>query len=771
MSKKTPISPEELENALECYFTEPEPNPEFATWLESGLRSKLIEQESYNMFGKKSRLSPRIAWGLGLALAILIIGLLATSPTIVAAMKRLLGYIPGVGVVEQGAQLRVLAEPVSQTRDGVTITVTEAVLSADKTVVVYTVENVPFENLSHREDIPGCVSSAEIRLPDGIPLQITSGGGEGWGSGYENRFTYVSIPADVNAVTLFVPCIQDTLPGMLPENWELPLRFVPAPSDMTVMPVFDVTPEVGTNNPADAPNPLRLEKVIETQDGYILIGSFDSRIMPENQRALGLSKWPTITDANGQDVFYSTANDVDAVSNEIGVFPWAYEIKGKQHAWPLSIKLEAIEVELPTARVSFEFDTGPNPQVDQVWTVSQQISLGDYNVEVVSIRFTGDGYSFSLKADPAVRWVNVEIEGFIATSSSGGGDGQGLIEASLSYEGTLPTGLLKVNVFSPTVELQGRWQLQWQPDLLVSAAPATSEEPLAPPDSQTCLTFDSMQAALVNPQPLPADLSGKLIVYGHITVDGQSPSPDNYGVFVTSLDGTNQQVLGQGVWPSISPDGTKAAYAWDNGLYITVLASRQSYLVPGTNSNDYSPRWSPHGNRIAFVRIDDFNLYIINPDGSGLQKVTDGIEYEQLVDWSPDGKSIYYSYPVKGGNLLKKIDLATGTIQDLFTVSSKGPSVAISPDGNWIAAVERIGDSFQFGLYLSRPDGSERRLLAQLDHWGIAGPVWSPDGKWLLFTVMNTDLYEPTENPTLLNLSTCQAFPLTFEGNVQGWAR
>lgn len=61
------------------------------------------------------------------------------------AVGNMLGYIPGVGIVDQRTPIRVLAKPVSQTRDGITLTVEQAILTADKTVVVFKVEGIPSE--------------------------------------------------------------------------------------------------------------------------------------------------------------------------------------------------------------------------------------------------------------------------------------------------------------------------------------------------------------------------------------------------------------------------------------------------------------------------------------------------------------------------------------------------------------------------------------------------------------------------------------------------
>ena len=61
------------------------------------------------------------------------------------AIGRSLGYIPGVGIIEQGAPIRVLAEPVSQTREGITLTVDQAYLTPERTILSYTVSGIPLE--------------------------------------------------------------------------------------------------------------------------------------------------------------------------------------------------------------------------------------------------------------------------------------------------------------------------------------------------------------------------------------------------------------------------------------------------------------------------------------------------------------------------------------------------------------------------------------------------------------------------------------------------
>lgn len=758
---QTSQPPEDLEKELRDFHASPEPRPEFISRLERDLHSKLEAQEKTKMFGNPSKRK----WALGFALAAALIGLLIASPTIVTAMKRLLGYIPGVGLVDTASPFRVLAEPVSLTRDGITVTVEQALLSSDKTALVYTTENIPFDELSHAEGNPGCMGGAEVRLPDGRILQQMSGSGTGWGTGMEMRFTYAPIPADVNEAVFFLPCIQDALPGALPEDWELPLRFIPAPPEMTLVPVIEVMPE---ETSAAVESPLILEKVIETETGYILIGRFDSTPLEADANVLGISEWPAITDANGQQVEFTTPNDLDITTSEMGVFPWAYQLNSKQFAFPLTITLAAVDAETASSEARFEFDTGANPQSGQEWTLNQELQFDAFSVTLNSIRFNGDGYAFKFTSESQVNPnISVEINGFTPAGGGGGGDNMGSIESSIVYEGNPPVGKLSFIFHStPIVKIRGPWRLEWQPEN------ATLLPPPVPTESPTaCLTLDSWQAALANPQPIPADLTGTLSMYGRIIDDGQEPSPDNYGVYVVNLDGSGKQIVGQGVGPSLSPDGARLVYAWGDGLYLADLASGESHLIPNTLSSDYGPRWSPDGKQIAFMRIDDFNLYVINPDGTDLKKVIDGIDYELLVGWSPDGTSLFYGKDTQDGILLNRLDIASGSTHELFAVASKGLEVSLSPDGTRLAFLSQAGSATSLGIYTAALDGSDRRLVAQLGHWLALRPVWSPDGNWLVMGVLNTDESNAETQITAVNLQSCQIVPLSLGGDVSSWVQ
>jgi len=727
----------------------------------------------------------RWAWALGLLLILLLAGFAIGPANIVAAMQRLLGYIPGVGLVGDSSGLRVLAEPVTQEREGITVTVSQAVVDSERTVVLYQVEGIPPEAYPESEDAPFCPEQPQLRPSGGVPADVIGGRGGGWGreglmragtaegqgwrSGFEWRLIYSALPTDVNEAIFFIPCLDGTAPGAAPEDWELALSFVPAPPDVTVVPVLELTPSPESNpepgEPAEAG--LFLEQVIELEDRYILIGSFRQGSSIPGGSVWGVLPWLDfeITTGDGQSWIFWPAEDVDLPEALPGIVPWAYEVLKGFTTPPLTLRVGAIDAEFP-ADVTFQFDAGPAPEDGQEWALNQDFEVAGHTVTLVSAVLHRDarqnGYEFFFRSAPEVGAISIQDDGHMPVGGYGGGT-SGEFSVGLVYDGPVPTGLLTYRITALTARIAGPWTLPWSPP--ASSAPVT---PVVLP--LPCLTFEDWQRAVADPAPIPEGLGGRLIAYGRIIDDGDRLSPENAGVFVFDLATGERQALGPGTWPTLSDDGRRAAYSWSEGLHLVDLTTGENQIVPGTTTNDYNPRFSPDGSQLAFVRIDDLNLYVLNLDGSGLQRVTQGPEYELLVGWTADGGSLLYGVPGPGGISLRSVDLLSGEIRDILAFDGKDAWAAFSPDGEWVAYLARV-PGMDYGLYLARLDGSEPRLLAQLDYWGIEGPVWSPDGDWLLVNVVNPDLPVAEITPALIDPGTCQAIPLRgIDGTVQDWA-
>jgi len=771
----------ELEEAVRRAMAVPEAAPAFVDRL-----AERLAERAHRRPGLVAR--RRWVWALGLLLILLLAGAAIGPANIVAAMQRLLGYIPGVGLVDDSGGLRVLAAPVTLEREGITVTVSQAVLDAHQTVVLYQVDGIPPEALVQRvgegeEMPPFCGAMPELRLSDtaGPGLIGGSGGGgrgyervtaagtaegHGWSSGYEWRVVYEAIPPDVSEALFFMPCIHDTAPGAAPESWELTLHFIPAPPEVTVFPVFQVTPPPETSSaPPEAEEAgLVLDQVIETEESYILIGTFRQGLSIPGGMVMGFLDLD-ITTENGQSWIFWPAEDLDLAQSQPGVVPWAFEIMKGYPTPPLTLRVDSVDVEL-SADAMIEFDTGPDPEPGQEWILNREIEVAGRRVTLLSVTLhegpRENGYEFFFRADADIYMVRVEdLEHMVAGGYGGGWEGE--FSDGLVYEGTVPSGSLTFHISAIGLRVAGPWTLTWEPP-----AEGAGGTPVSLPEP--CFTAEVWEQALESPMALPAGLEGRIIAYGTIVDDGGALSPENAGVFVVDLMTGERQVLGPGTWPALSPNGSRAVYSGQDALHIVDLETGEDRPLPGTTPADFRPRWSPDGSEIAFVHGDDRNLYVVHTDGSGPQQVTEGPEYELLVDWSPDGGSLLFGAPGPEGIVLRFVDRLTGEATDVLTFDGKDASAALSPDGRRLAVLARVA-GMDYGLFLDSIDGSESRLLAQLDGWTISDPVWSPDGEWLMLTVTGYDGAEATLHPVLLSPTTCEVFPVVgIEGYILDWS-
>ena len=232
----------------------------------------------------------------------------------------------------------------------------------------------------------------------------------------------------------------------------------------------------------------------------------------------------------------------------------------------------------------------------------------------------------------------------------------------------------------------------------------------------------------------------------------------------------------RGAW---SPDGTQVAFNSDrNGdmnLYIHSMADNSNRQVTKGPGGDFQPQWSPEGKRLVFFssRAGKADIWLvdiakgsltqltsdaaldINPsfspegahiafqsDRSGRLEVwvmrADGREQRQLTKtgvtghflrWSSNGAHVVFRCPCGGKPQTYQVPLSGDDPIPLNSEIVGGSHMSFSPDYSLIMDV--VGHKT---LWVSPTSGRPVKVYEFPDGESrIDYPVWSPDGKWVLF--------------------------------------
>ena len=151
-------------------------------------------------------------------------------------------------------------------------------------------------------------------------------------------------------------------------------------------------------------------------------------------------------------------------------------------------------------------------------------------------------------------------------------------------------------------------------------------------------------------------------------------------------------------------------------------AAKPRNLTNSAGAIDDDADWSPDGSAILFTShaaTDDpqnsstAEILAVRADGSGPpNRLTNNTEEERGPTFSPDGRRIAYSCRKGGPDFEICVMNADGTGQRVLTentVPDLTPSW--SPDGRKIVFHRRVGDRAQFQLFVINDDGTGEKQL------------------------------------------------------------
>ena len=247
-------------------------------------------------------------------------------------------------------------------------------------------------------------------------------------------------------------------------------------------------------------------------------------------------------------------------------------------------------------------------------------------------------------------------------------------------------------------------------------------------------------------------VAAALLAAGLATGCGGQQRTSGTIVFVGSNSGGNSDLFG------VRPDGTgleqlsvgiaPKPWGWDSGVYWTRDGAK-ALLIPNYGNREYildratgkkrrirlpgldgsfetpSGPWSPDGRRLLLTTDRAYVVFDPSTGTTHTLDMSDPADTDGLPSWMPSGKAVL----VANGDAIDAAPADGGPARELALLRHLSPyNPQASADGKWISFEDAGG--IQDRLFVVRANGSGRHLIARADDEYEA---WSPSGERLAF--------------------------------------
>lgn len=195
-----------------------------------------------------------------------------------------------------------------------------------------------------------------------------------------------------------------------------------------------------------------------------------------------------------------------------------------------------------------------------------------------------------------------------------------------------------------------------------------------------------------------------------------------------------------------SPGGTHVLVAYRDryrsDIYrVSLDGETWEAFTEGGYSTD--PVYSPDGSQIAFCKGPGpyrRSLHLMNADGSGIRKLTQGRRVDSAPRFSPDGSHIFFRSGTKSGYThIEVIDLTSGETRQLTSLEEVYDSKPVFLDDGETVLFARTtwgrrggGMNRRKELYTVRLDGTELRRVSSSTEMPKHGRIFDANDSYLL---------------------------------------
>ena len=319
----------------------------------------------------------------------------------------------------------------------------------------------------------------------------------------------------------------------------------------------------------------------------------------------------------------------------------------------------------------------------------------------------------------------------------------------VSADGGTPAQVTKVGT-----PAGGHGAASWSPDsrwlVFISYSGSTDNIWLVSRDGVELKQLTRSQSWLYDPVISP---DGRHLYYGGVSQHG------NFVLFRAEMSLTRKALAGEPVEIantglgriknlSISSDGKRIAYSapsMRSNIFSVPIDSRgEMGGAPHTLTEDTSyrkglPRFSPDGNRIAFVEFrggTNQDIWVMDRDGQNVSQLTTDPATDWAPSWSADNDQVVFQTNRLGRPTIWSISIKTRRDVKMVETGQETGWPSISPDGKTIAF--NSIESGTINVWVIPSAGGEVRQIT-FDQEQMGWPSWSPDGKLLAIQMKRGD--------------------------------
>ena len=467
------IMTKSFEDRIENMVQSVEPSSEFSERLWEEIRDT-----PQNV--SRPRKAPAWRWVPATIIIAFAIVLAIVSPEeVLASLRGLFDFLPGVGLIQDDESTLYLAKPVTLEQDGAILTIEQVVSDIDKTTVVYHIDNLP----ENSEDGPTyCFySNNRLLLPDGKNL-LPIGGGV---SGNEARIEFMPLPEGVTQLTLLAGMNSEEETHSCPKEWRVDFSLgTEKPEGMELLPVVEYTDEApaaesGAEEPdgeasvESAINEFQsfVDRAVILQDGYILYGHTDFNNEHWTNASIDLQTL-SAQDAEGKQV------PLEQVDEGISDNEFIIKVATKDFTAPLTLHVEKLRILGSHNAPAFSFDAGSDPQIGHNWEINEEVDMDGIKINIQTVEVIQEspdldqeevlnGFAVKIQSDPDDFFNSgLACEGDQGSTWTRGqtmpiDDTTMLLESY--YESSLPTGQVTCSFSFAHYMLSVDEDIEWQP--------------------------------------------------------------------------------------------------------------------------------------------------------------------------------------------------------------------------------------------------------------------------------------------------------------------